>query len=82
MTSYPTASVRTLALVGQAGSGKTTLAEALLAAAGAIPTVGTVEATGRVVAILNPTAGFHPDLPGRANVPTTPRLGVITPIST
>ena len=43
MTSYPTASIRTLALVGQAGSGKTTLAEALLAAAGAIPTVGTVE---------------------------------------
>ena len=29
--------IRTLALVGQAGSGKTTLAEALLAAAGAIP---------------------------------------------
>ena len=35
--------IRTLALVGQAGSGKTTLAEALLAAAGAIPAAGSVE---------------------------------------
>ena len=34
---------RTLALVGQAGSGKTTLAEALLAAAGAIPAAGSIE---------------------------------------
>ena len=36
-------SLRTLALVGQAGSGKTTLAEALLVSAGAIPAAGTVE---------------------------------------
>jgi len=35
--------LRTLALVGQAGSGKTSLAEALLARAGAIPTAGSVE---------------------------------------
>ena len=35
--------IRTVALVGQAGSGKTTLAEALLAAAGAIPAAGSVE---------------------------------------
>ncbi len=35
--------IRTLALVGQAGSGKTTLAEALLAKAGAIPAAGSVE---------------------------------------
>jgi elongation factor G len=35
--------IRTLALVGQAGCGKTTLAEALLAAAGAIPSPGTIE---------------------------------------
>ena len=35
--------IRTLALVGQAGSGKTTLAEALLATAGAIPAPGSVE---------------------------------------
>jgi elongation factor G len=35
--------IRTLALVGQAGSGKTTLAEALLAQAGATKTPGSVE---------------------------------------
>ncbi len=35
--------IRTLALVGQSGAGKTTLAEALLATAGAIPAAGSVE---------------------------------------
>ncbi len=35
--------IRTVALVGQAGSGKTSLAEALLARAGAIPAAGSVE---------------------------------------
>src|SRR3989440_7520244 len=35
--------IRTLALVGQAGCGKTSLAEALLAKAGAIPAAGSVE---------------------------------------
>jgi elongation factor G len=35
--------LRTIALVGQAGSGKTSLAEALLARAGAIPAAGSVE---------------------------------------
>jgi elongation factor G len=35
--------IRTLALVGQAGSGKTSLAEALLATAGAVPAAGSVE---------------------------------------
>jgi elongation factor G len=35
--------IRTLALVGQSGAGKTTLAEALLAKAGAIPALGAVQ---------------------------------------
>ena len=35
--------IRTIALVGQAGAGKTLLAEALLAHAGAIPAAGGVE---------------------------------------
>ena len=35
--------IRTIALVGQSGSGKTALAEALLAKAGAIPAAGSVE---------------------------------------
>ena len=38
--------LRTLALVGQAGSGKTSLAEALLARAGAIPAAGSIERLG------------------------------------
>ena len=38
-----TENIRTIALVGQAGSGKTTLAEALLARAGAIGAPGSVE---------------------------------------
>jgi len=55
-----------LGIVGANGSGKSTLLQ--LVAGVLEPTVGTVEATGRVIAILNPTAGFHPDLSGRANV--------------
>jgi elongation factor G len=43
MGSFSIKSLRTLALVGQAGSGKTTLAEALLACAGAVPAAGIVE---------------------------------------
>ena len=43
MDSSAIARLRTLALVGQAGSGKTTIAEALLARAGAVPTAGVVE---------------------------------------
>jgi elongation factor G len=34
--------IRTIALVGQSGSGKTSLAEALLAKAGAVPAAGSV----------------------------------------
>jgi len=41
---YPIKKIRTLALVGQAGSGKTSLAEALLARSGAIASEGSVEA--------------------------------------
>jgi elongation factor G len=43
MPKYSTESIRTVALVGHTGSGKTTLAEALLAKSGAIPAAGSVE---------------------------------------
>jgi len=43
VSKFPIKRIRTLALVGQAGSGKTSLAEALLARAGAVPAAGSVE---------------------------------------
>ncbi len=43
MPKFSAEAIRTLALVGHGASGKTTLAEALLAKAGAIPVVGSIE---------------------------------------
>jgi len=43
MPKYSTENIRAVALVGHGGAGKTTLAEALLARAGAIPAAGSVE---------------------------------------
>ena len=43
MAQFATENIRTVALVGDGAAGKTTLAEALLAKAGAIPAAGSVE---------------------------------------
>lgn len=56
----------TVGLLGQNGSGKSTLLKLI----GGIvaPTTGTVQSRGRMAALLELGAGFHPDLSGRENV--------------
>lgn len=60
------ASGEAVALIGPNGSGKSTLLKLI----GGIlkPTAGTVEAEGRVTALIEVGAGFHPEISGRENV--------------
>ncbi|MEP6607808.1 MAG: elongation factor G [Burkholderiaceae bacterium] len=79
---YTTENIRTVALLGHGGAGKTTLSEALLAKAGAIQAAGSVE-KGTTVSDFDPleksfqhslrTSALHLDLPSvRVHILDTP----------
>ncbi len=78
MANYATENIRTVALVGQGGAGKTTLAEALLLRTGAIKEAGAVE-RGTTVADFDPmektwqhslrSSILHLDTAGHAHPP-------------
>lgn len=53
-------------IIGPNGSGKTTLLKIISGIT--TPTTGTVETHGKVVSLIDLTAGFHPDLTGIQNI--------------
>ncbi|MSO81702.1 MAG: ABC transporter ATP-binding protein [Acidobacteria bacterium] len=64
--SFDVAAGRTFGIVGRNGSGKSTMLK-LIAGIGR-PTEGTVTVRGRVSALIELGAGFHPEISGRENV--------------
>jgi len=64
--SFTVADGKSMALIGHNGSGKSTMLKVI---AGILrPTEGTVSQRGRIAALLELGAGFHPELTGRENV--------------
>jgi len=64
--SFDVAAGKTFGIVGRNGSGKSTMLK-LIAGIGR-PTEGTVTVRGRVSALIELGAGFHPEISGRENV--------------
>jgi ABC-2 type transport system ATP-binding protein len=64
--SFDVAAGSTLGLIGANGAGKSTMLKVL--ARILVPDKGSVKMTGRVSALLELGAGFHPELSGRENV--------------
>ena len=64
--SFDVVAGRTFGIVGRNGSGKSTMLK-LIAGIGR-PTAGTVTVLGRVSALIELGAGFHPEISGRDNV--------------
>jgi ABC-type polysaccharide/polyol phosphate transport system ATPase subunit len=64
--SFALAPGRAMGIIGPNGAGKTTLLK--LATNVTYPTAGRIELSGRMAALIQLGAGFHPDLTGRENV--------------